>query len=69
MEEHDLQTGVLVDSDSSMRQDYFLPNSSEVFAANPRHYIVDAEGNLAYISTSVSPGALQAAIEEALAER
>lgn len=69
MEEHDLATTVLVDSDSSMRQAYFMPNSTEVFAANPRHYVIDAEGNLAYVSTNVSPGSLQAAIEAALEKR
>ena len=60
---------MLVDSDSSMRQDYFLPNNHEIFAANPRHYVIDAEGNLAYISTNVSPGSLQQAIEDALSAR
>lgn len=66
MDEHALTTPVLVDSDSSLRQAYFLPNSDEVFAANPRHYVIDAQGNFAYISTTVSPGALQDAIEHAL---
>lgn len=57
---------VLVDEDNSLRSAYFIPNSDEVFAANPRHYVIGADGTFAFIQTSVEPGSLEAAIREAL---
>ncbi len=61
-----LENPVLVDEDSDLRSAYFIPNSDEVFAANPRHYIIGADGRFTFIQTTVAPEALGEAIVEAL---
>ena len=65
-DEVDIDLPVLADDDSSMRRDYFIPNGEDAFAANPRHYVIDANGDLAYVQTSPNPGSLEAAILRAL---
>ncbi len=57
---------VLADDDSSMRRDYFIPNGDDAFAANPRHYVIDANGDLAYVQTAPNPGSLEDAIRRSL---
>lgn len=57
---------MLVDEDNSLRSAYFIPNSDEVFAANPRHYVIGADGTFAFIQTTVEPAALEEAIRGAL---
>ncbi len=66
VEEVDIDLPVLADEDSSMRRDYFIPNGEEAFAANPRNYVIDHNGNLAYIQTAPNPGSLEEAIRRAL---
>ncbi len=59
---------VLVDADHSLRGDYFVRSGTDgAFAANPRHYVIDREGTLVWMSTTVAPGGLLDAIEDALA--
>ncbi len=53
---------VLVDSDRSLKMDYFIENSEDVFASNPRHFVIDREGNLAFIGVNVGPEELVEAI-------
>ena len=67
-EEASLSNPVLVDEDSSLRWDYFIPNGDEAFAANPRHYVIGADGTFAFVQTSVAPEALEDAIRGALEE-
>ncbi len=57
---------VLVDEDGSLRADYFIANGDGAFAANPRHYVIDADGRFVYVETTVQPEALEAAIRAAL---
>lgn len=59
---------VLLDHDSSIRSDYFVPNQtdSSTFAANPRHYLIDRDGVLVYASTTVSPADEDVVIQAAL---
>lgn len=66
-DEYGILDPVLADGDRSLRQDYFVPNGDGAFAANPRHYVIDREGRLVFLSTTVAPGDLLAAIEDALA--
>ena len=67
-EQYDIAEPVLADGDRSMRQDYFVPNGDGAFAANPRHYVIDRQGRLVFLSTTVAPGDLMDVIETALAE-
>jgi len=65
--EYDIADPVLVDSDSSVRQDYFVANpSSDAYASNPRHFVIDREGAFSYIGLNVSPEAMIDALEAAL---
>jgi len=57
---------VLVDEDESTSQAYFIANSDDGFAQNPRHFVIDRDGNLALAERTVSPAALTAAIDDAL---
>ena len=57
---------VLIDSDRSLKSDYFIANGPDVFASNPRHFVIDRSGVLAHIATTVSPTELEAAIRAAL---
>lgn len=66
-EEYGIADPVLADGDRSLRQDYFVPNGGGAFAANPRHYVIDREGRLVFLSTTVAPADLLTAIEGALA--
>lgn len=66
-EEYGIADPVLTDGDRSLRQDYFVPNGDGAFAANPRHYLIDRQGRLVFLSTTVAPGDLLTAIEDALA--
>lgn len=66
-DEYGVDDPVLADGDRSLRQDYFVPNGGGAFAANPRHYVIDREGRLVFLSTTVAPGDLVDAIEGALA--
>ena len=60
---------MLVDSDNSVRMSYFVANpTSDAYASNPRHFIVDREGNFAYVGLNVAPEELIAALEAALAD-
>ena len=61
-----IERPVLVDDDSSLRKDYFIPNGDGAFASNPRHYVIGADGRFAFIQTSVAPEALEEAIRAAL---
>ena len=67
-EQYDIAEPVLADGDRSMRQDYFVPNGDGAFAANPRHYVIDRQGRLVFLSTTVAPGDLMDVIETALGE-
>lgn len=66
-DEYGIPDPVLTDGDRSLRQDYFVPNGDGAFAANPRHYVIDREGRLVFLSTTVAPGDLVQALEDALA--
>ena len=54
-EGYEVDSPMLVDNDSSLRQAYFVPNGPGAFASNPRHYIIDAEGNLVYMGFQNDP--------------
>jgi len=43
-----------------------FPTRDDAFAANPRHYVIGADGTFAFVQTSVSPEALEDAIRGAL---
>ena len=68
IEDHGIQAPVLLDYDNSVRGDYFVPNNLEtgVFAANPRHYVIDREGILVYASTTVAPEDEEQVLQAAL---
>jgi peroxiredoxin len=66
-DEYGIADPVLADGDRSLRQEYFVPNGSGAFASNPRHYVIDREGRLVFLSTTVAPVDLVSAIEDALA--
>ena len=57
---------VLYDADGSVTQAYFIGSGAEGFAVNPRHYVIDRNGVLAYVSTQVAPGDLIEAIQTEL---
>ena len=57
---------VLVDEDESTSRAYFIANSDDGFAQNPRHFVIDREGELALVERTVSPASLTAAIDAAL---
>lgn len=65
-DEYRLSSTILVDVDQSLRSAYFVPNGQDAYAANPRHYVIDADGNLAYVSTTPNPGDLHAVLEDLL---
>lgn len=44
---------VLYDQDSSLRQSYWVENGEDTFARNPRHFIIDADGNIAFSATNM----------------
>ena len=67
-DELSLEDPILADDDGSLRRDYFIPNGDDAFAANPRHFIIDAEGTLTFVQTTVAPEALETAIRDALGE-
>ncbi len=64
-----LEDPVLADEDASLVNAYFVPEWEEydAYALYPRHYVIDRDGDFAYISATVSPGDLMGAIEGALA--
>jgi peroxiredoxin len=45
---------VLYDQDSTLRQSYWVENGEDTFARNPRHFIIDADGNIAYTATNMN---------------
>ena len=55
-----------MDEDESTSQAYFIANSDDGFAQNPRHFVIDRAGNLALAERTGSPDALTAAIVGAL---
>jgi peroxiredoxin len=57
---------VLVDDDESTSRAYFIENSQDGFATNPRHFVIDRSGDLALVERTVSPETLIAAIDAAL---
>jgi len=57
---------VLVDDDESTSRAYFIANSDDGFAQNPRHFVIDRDGVLALAERTVSPDTLTAAIDGAL---
>ncbi len=52
-EEAEITGAVLVDSNQSVRSDYFIENGEDAFARNPRHFVIDQEGNIAFIATNL----------------
>lgn len=61
-------TPILIDTDSSIRQAYFMASGSEdAFAQNPRHIVIDRDGNLRYAGSNLRPEDEDAVIEAALA--
>ena len=64
-----LEHPVLADEDASLVTAYFVLEWEEydAYALYPRHYVIDRDGDLAYVSATVSPGDLMLAIEVALA--
>lgn len=63
----DIADPVLYDEDGSVNEAYFVPEEVGAgFALNPRHYVIDREGRLVYVSAQVAPGDLVGAIEAAL---
>lgn len=52
-EEAEISGAVLVDGNQNVRFDYFIENGGEAFARNPRHFVIDQEGNIAFIATNL----------------
>ena len=66
VDEAGIRLPVLADEDTSMRRSWFIPNGEDAFAANPRHYVVGADGTFAYVQTTVNPAGTEEAIRRAL---
>ena len=66
VDEAGIRLPVLADEDTSMRRSWFIPNGEDAFAANPRHYVVGADGTFAYVQTTVNPAGTAEAIRRAL---
>lgn len=66
VEEYRLEHTTLADEDRSLYANYYITeDGGDAFALYPRHYVIDADGRFAYVSTQVQPEALLAAIEGA----
>ena len=52
-EEAEISGAVLVDSNQSVRSDYFIENGGDAFARNPRHFVIDQDGKLVFIATNL----------------
>lgn len=59
---------VLVDEDQDTSAAYFIGNSEDGFAQNPRHFVIDRDGVLVLAARTSSPDALTAALDAALGE-
>jgi len=60
---------VLVDDDRSLAVDFFIGEGGDGgFALYPRHYVIDKDGRLAYVSATQEPADLLAAIQTALGD-
>ncbi len=52
-EEAEIAGAVLVDANQNVRFDYFIENGGDAFARNPRHFVIDQEGKIAFIATNL----------------
>ena len=68
--DHDLwDVPILIDTDSSIQRAYFMASGSEdAFAQNPRHIVIDRDGNLRWAGSNLAPEEEDAALAAALGE-
>ncbi|HJN76963.1 MAG TPA: hypothetical protein QGF58_23765 [Myxococcota bacterium] len=67
-DDHAIEAPILIDTDSSIRQAYFMGDGmGDAFAMNPRHFVIDRDGLLRYAGANLDPDEEDAVIAAALA--